>query len=443
MKSILLLGLGKSSFFFVDYFQRLDEVHLTVVSKEKAQPEMNAILQNKNITFFQLDLLKERPRLLTFIEQSDAVVSLLPSMPFINDVAQICLEKQKHFLNASYTLKTIKDLDEQVKQKGLLFLSEVGLDPGIDHMSIQKKVDEVHAQGGKFHKLISYTGGLVAPESDNNPLRYKYTWNPRNVIIAGQGTNVYLENGREVIKPYWRLFDEVEKVNIKGLNGLVGYPNRNSLTYKKLYHLPEVNTLIRGTLRYQIFCQVWHQLIRLGITDNNYTFKHLETVTHSEFTARFLSQKDKKLSIQERVAQFLGLPRENEVIETLAYLGLFEDTLLNLSSGTAAEVLQSMLTDRLQLGAEDKDMVVMHHRFEYTIDGQTFKETSFMQLEGLDKMRTAMAKTVGLPLAIATDLVLQGQCSTRGCVIPNASDIYLPVLKNLEKWGVAFEESEG
>lgn len=442
MKRILLLGLGKSSFFFVDYFHRRAEVHLTVVSKDKVQAEMNALLENKGIVFLQLDLLHERNKLITLIEQSDAVVSLLPSMPYIYDIALICLEKQKHFLNASYTLNTIKNLDEQVKKKGLLFLSEIGLDPGIDHMSIQKKVDEVHKQGGHFQKLISYTGGLVTPESDNNPLRYKYTWNPRNVIIAGQGSNVYLENGREVIKPYWRLFDEVEKIAIKGLKGLVGYPNRNSLAYKELYQIPEVNTLIRGTLRYEIFCQVWHGLIRLGITDNNHTFKNLATLTHNAFTAQFLPRRDNNVPIQVQVARFLGLPLESEVIKTLEYLGLFEDTSLKLSLGTAAEVLQSILADRLKLEDTDKDMVIMHHNFEYTISGQYFKETSFMRMEGLDKRRTAMAKTVGLPLAIATDLLLQKKFSTKGCVIPNSTDIYLPVLKALEKWGVVFDESK-
>ncbi len=444
MKKILLIGAGRSSYSLIQYLLNhaiQEDWELTVgdVNLGLAEEKVKNHFQGKAIQF-DINHAEAAER---EIAEAEVVISLLP--PFLHyKVAQSCLKFNKHLLTASYVSSEIKAMDSEAKSKGLLFLNEIGLDPGIDHLSAMQIIDKLKAEESKIIAFRSYTGGLVAPEHDNNPWHYKFTWNPRNVVLAGQGTAKYIINGQYKYVPYHRLFSHLEEISIKGYGQFEGYPNRDSLTYREVYGITHIPTLIRGTLRKKGFCQSWNVFVQLGMTDDSYVMENSESMTYREFTNSFL-QYSKTYLVEEKLAMLLGINPTDELIKKIEWLGLLGHERIGLPRATPAQILQHLLEKKWKLEAGDKDMIVMQHIFEYeTLQGEKRKLLSSLVVKGDNEQATAMAKTVGLPLGIATKLLLQGKLTgLSGVQIPVQREIYAPVLEELALFGIQFFEEEG
>lgn len=498
MKQILLFGAGKSSTALIEYFlvnALAENWWLTVVDaslemvKEKTGDSPYATALAFDIT----DDVKRR----TTVEQADIVISLMPPSLHIL-IAKDCLAAKKNLLTASYVDEQIKSLTKEVEEAGLLFLCEMGLDPGIDHMSAKKLIDEIHKDGGKINSFFSHCGGLVAPESDDNPWHYKISWNPRNVVMAGKAGAIFKQDGEIKELEYEELFAEKRYVSIPGAEPLCWYPNRDSLSYISTYGLEETATFIRTTLRHPDFIYGWKNIIDLKLTteeklyrtdgkslmqffkehmDLNGFGEWLQQRLHEQFgsTKSLLSELVNLVKLEEEAAQkgmdpveeFMmvddkgGLQKididylkisaaatlaermhdANLTLKQLFYLGMDdEETLLNLGQCSAAEVLQFAVEKKLMLQPQDKDRVVMLHEITYTKEETKYKATSSFTLKGEDSKHTAMAQTVGLPLAIATKLILNGKLAIKGLHIPINKEIYEPVLDELVQHGIQFTE---
>jgi saccharopine dehydrogenase-like NADP-dependent oxidoreductase len=320
-----------------------------------------------------------------------------------------------------------------------LLLNEIGLDPGIDHMSAMKVIDDLKSQGAEITSFKSFCGGLIHPDSDNNPWNYKFTWNPRNVILAGQGTAQYIVNDTYKYIPYHQLFKRTETLNILNAGEFEGYANRDSLSYRKSYGLEDISTMFRGTLRKKGFCRAWDIFIQLGMTSDDYKMIDSHSMKCSDFTNLFLPKNDKN-SLEENFCDYLSIPLDSEDFKKIEWLGLFSDTIIGLDNLTPAQFLQKIAESKLSLESNDKDMVVMQHQFEYLIDDSTNVLHSSLIVFGDNQINTAMAKTVGLPVAISVKLILSGAINSSGVKIPTSKDIYLPVLNELEDNGITFIE---
>lgn len=440
MKNIFIIGAGRSATTLIDYFLQHAEAldwHITVgdISEDLAQKKIGSHPRGSAIKFDVFNAGQRREE----VSKADIVVSMLPASMHM-EVAKDCLELEKHLTTASYISKEMKALNKEVEAKNLLFLNEIGLDPGIDHLSAMKLLDEIRAEGGKVEHFESFTGGLVAPESDDNPWHYKFTWNPRNVVLASQGGAVkFIHNGKYKYIPYHRVFRRTEYIDIDGYGEFEGYANRDSLSYREVYGLHDVKTLYRGTLRRPGFSRSWNAFVQLGMTDDSYVMEGSETMTHRDFVNAFLpySLTD---SVELKVRAGLLLEQDDRLMEKLRWLGLFENTPVGLKDATPAQILQHILEKKWAMKPNDRDMIVMWHKIGFVKDGQKFVTESSMVVKGEDQDHTAMAKTVGLPLAIATRMILEGKIKERGVCLPLAKDIYEPVLKELEDNGISFNE---
>jgi saccharopine dehydrogenase (NADP+, L-glutamate forming) len=359
-------------------------------------------------------------------------------------IAHDCIKYRKNMLNASYVSKEMKLLHEKARERGIILLNECGLDPGLDHMTAMKSINEIRKKGGKLIAFKSYTGGLIAPESDDNPWHYKFTWNPRNVVLAGQGSAAKFIM-RDLYKyiPYHKLFSRYELIDIDGLGTFEGYPNRDSLSYRDVYGLENIPTMLRGTLRNQGFCSSWDTFVQLGMTDDSYSIQNSESMTNREFTNSFLRYNIKD-TVEDKLCDYLKIDKNSENFNRLEWLGLFSDSPLNIKNASPASILQMILEKKWSLKKGDKDMIVMQHLIEYEMDGKIFEVKSSVVSKGDDEIQTAMSKTVGWPLAIAARMILEGVIFDKGVVVPTKEAIYLPVLKELEKMGIMFivEESQ-
>jgi saccharopine dehydrogenase-like NADP-dependent oxidoreductase len=295
---------------------------------------------------------------------------------------------------------------------------------------------------GEITSFKSFTGGLVAPESNDNPWGYKFTWNPRNVIVAGQGTAKYISKGEYKYIPYQRLFSEIEKVVVDGQGEFDGYANRDSLSYRKQYGLDAIPTLLRGTLRYKNYCTAWQVFVTLGLTDDSYKIENCENLTFAQIVESLLPSFVKGNTVAEKVADLCGLDSNGEIMKMISYTGVFENIKTNLKNVSPAQVLQYLLEQKWVLKKGDKDMIVMQHIFEYQLNGETKHLTSSLVVKGDDTTNTAMAKTVGLPLAIAARHILKGDIKLKGVQIPVIQELYQPILKELSELGIQFTESE-
>lgn len=439
MSTILVIGAGRSSSALINYL--LDQCsrnnwQLIVADMDlemaKARIGNNAVGKAVQVDIMDINSRRE------LIKESDLVISLLPAF-LHTKVARDCLEYSKHLVTASYVSSEMHELAEKARNKGLMFMGEMGLDPGIDHMSAMEKLDEIKADGGNIHSFKSYTGGLIAPESDDNPWHYKFTWNPRNVILAGQGTAQFLKNGRFKYIPYNRLFTRYDLVDIQGMGSYEMYPNRDSLLYRFAYNIEDIPTIIRGTLRHKGFCDAWNVFIRLGLTDDTYPIVNSEYLTYKEFVQAYLLD-DSNRPLVEKVADFIGVHKHSEVMKKIEWTGLFSDEKIGISNATPAKILEHLLRGKWNLKPEDKDMIIMQHEFEYTLGDKAKKLTSTMILKGENAEDTAMSKLVGLPLAIFVTLFLKGTPFSTDSSIPVKREIYAPVLKELEEHGVIFKE---
>jgi saccharopine dehydrogenase (NADP+, L-glutamate forming) len=440
MQTILIIGAGKSSSYLIDFL--LDSAGIknrkVIVADVSVKIAAEKVKSNPFALAVAIDIDNPEERL-SLIQKSDIVISMLPA--FLHPIiAKDCLTLGKHFFTASYESEELRKLAYEIKAKNLLFLNECGLDPGIDHMSAIKIIEQEKANGNEIISFKSFCGGVLAPESEDNPWKYKFTWNPRNVVLAGQGVSKYFQAGQIKCIPYHRLFGRLETVNFSQAGEFDGYANRDSLKYKTIYGLDNISTLLRGTLRRSGFCQAWDVFVQLGMTDDSYQVDFKENLTYRGFLNTFLPYHSSK-TVEEKLQEYL--PNINiDILSKMEWLGLFSDKTLPKTSGSPAAILQKILEEKWQLSPKDKDMVVLQHQFEIKGVFGSKEIISSLVCKGENQEYTAMAKTVGLPLAIAVDLFLDGKIKSRGLQIPIHQEFYNPILEALQREGVFFEEIE-
>lgn len=443
MKNITLIGAGRSASSLIKYLleQSLTYDFQLVVadqSLEIAQQKINNHPNGKAVAF-SLGQTELRQQL---IQKSDVVISMLPAFMHTT-IAEDCLAFGKHLVTASYISKEMKALDEQAKAKGLIFMNECGLDPGIDHMSAMKVIDEIREKGGKMLLFESFCGGLVAPESDTNLWNYKFTWNPRNVVLAGQGGAAkFIQEGKYKYIPYHKLFRRTEFFHVEGYGKFEGYANRDSLNYRSIYGLEDILTLYRGTIRRVGFSRAWNMFVQLGMTDDSYIMEDSENMNYREFINSFLpfSHTD---TVELKTRYMLGIEQDDEQWDMLVELDIFNpDKIVGLKEATPAQILEKILAESWKLAPEDKDMIVMYHKFGYELNGEKKQIDAKMVTIGEDQTYTAMAKTVGLPVGIVSLQILTGKIKTPGVQLPISKEVYIPVLAELAQQGVHFSETE-
>ncbi|MBJ2173473.1 saccharopine dehydrogenase NADP-binding domain-containing protein [Aureibaculum sp. A20] len=441
MRNILIIGAGRSSASLIKYLLEksvTEKLQITIadISIDLAE---SIIKNHENAKAMVLDIFDEKSRV-SAIKNADIVVSMLPAR-FHIEVAKDCITYKKNMVTASYVSDEMKALDEEVKAQGLVFMNEIGLDPGVDHMSAMKVIDRIRENDAKMLLFESFTGGLVAPESDTNLWNYKFTWNPRNVVLAGQGGAAkFIQEGTYKYIPYHKLFRRTEILNLPNVGKFEAYANRDSLKYIETYGLENILTMYRGTIRRVGFSRAWNLFVQLGMTDDSYTLEGSEHMSYREFTNSFLAYNPHD-SVELKLRSYLKIDQDDIMWEKLLELNIFDHTKkVGLKNATPAQVLQKILMDSWTLKKEDKDMIVMQHKFGYEYQNEKRQIESTMVVLGEDQTYTAMAKTVGLPVAIATLLILNKKITTPGVQIPITKEVYDPILKELESHGIVFNE---
>lgn len=441
MKNILIIGAGKSSSYLIKYLlEKSNNENLRLMIGDICTENADLMIQDhKNAKSILLDVfnLEQRQKL---IKKSDLVISMLPAR-FHVEVAKDCISFGKHMVTASYISNEMKALDKAAKKKGLVFMNEIGVDPGIDHMSAMQIIDQIKGIGGKMLLFESFTGGLVAPENDNNLWNYKFTWNPRNVVLAGQGgAAMFIQEGTYKYIPYHKLFRRTEFLNINGSGNYEAYANRDSLKYRSIYGLDGIPTMYRGTIRKVGFSRAWNIFVQLGMTDDSYTIQNSESMSYRDFVNLFLAYSPSD-SVELKLRSYLNIDQDDLMWAKLIELDLFNPTKkIKLKNATPAQILQKILEDSWTLEEKEKDMIVMQHLFGYEINGEKKQIESSLVVKGENQNYTAMAKTVGLPVAIAALKILQGEIKTPGVQLPISKEVYEPILKELKEHGVHFIE---
>ena len=443
MKNILILGAGLSTSSLIRYLLQNAESqdwHLNIVDKDINHVKKKIGDSNRAtaMSFNALDPEQRRPE----IEKADLVVSMLPAR-FHVDVAKDCVDMKKNLITPSYVSADMKSLDQAAKDAGILIMNEIGVDPGIDHMSAMRVIDHIRSIGGEMHIFESFTGGLVAPESDDNPWNYKFTWNPRNVVLAGQGGAAqFIQEGKYKYIPYTKLFRRTEIIDIEDYGLFEGYANRNSLSYRETYGIENIPTIYRGTLRRKGFSRAWDVFVQLGATDDTYTLEGSEEMTNRDFINTFLPYNEND-SVELKLRHYLKIDLDDTLWDKLVWLGIFDNKKkIGLKNATPAQMLQKILEDKWSLKPEDKDMIVMYHKFVYKKDGEFHEITSEMVNIGEDQTFTSMSNTVGIPMGICIKMMLNDQISLKGVHVPIAKEVYNPILDELESYDIKFKERD-
>ncbi|SKB54371.1 saccharopine dehydrogenase (NAD+, L-glutamate forming) [Salegentibacter holothuriorum] len=443
MKEILIIGAGKSTSVLIEHLlskAETEDLFLKIgdIDLENAK---KACGSKNRCEAFHLDVFNPESRE-NAVKNADIVISMLPAR-FHIEVAKACVKFRKNMVTASYISKEMKALDEEVKENGLIFMNEIGVDPGIDHMSAMQVIDRIRAKGGKILLFESFTGGLVAPESDTNLWNYKFTWNPRNVVVAGQGgVAKFIQEGKYKYIPYHRLFRRTELLQVEDYGKFEGYANRNSLDYMSIYGLEDVLTLYRGTIRRVGFSRAWNMFVQMGMTDDSFTIKDSENMSYRDFVNSFLPYSPTD-TVELKLRHNLKIDQDDLMWEKLLELDIFnKNKKIGIKEATPAQALQKILMDKWSLAPDDKDMIVMYHKFGYELNGKKKQIDATMVHIGKDQAETAMAKTVGLPVAIATLKILKGEITTPGVQLPIKKEVYEPILQELEKHNIIFKETE-
>ena len=438
-----MIGAGKSASYLVKYFleRSISEKLEIIIGDLDLTNAEKWTINNPNARTLKLDIFDKKSRKKA-ITGADIVVSMLPAR-FHIEVAKDCLSLGKHMVTASYVSKEMQALNEQAKSKKLVFLNEIGVDPGIDHMSAMQVIDRIRESGGNILLFESFTGGLMAPESDTNLWNYKFTWNPRNVVLAGQGGAAkFLQEGKFKYIPYHRLFRRTEFLEVDGYGRFEAYANRDSLKYKEVYGLDFIKTLYRGTIRRVGFSRAWQIFVILGLTDDSYKIPNSENMSYREFINSFLPYSPTD-SVELKLRYKLKIDQDDILWEKLEELDIFNaNKKVMLKNASPAQILQKILLDSWSLDSDDKDMIVMYHKFGYELDGEKHQIDATMVCTGEDQTFTAMAKTVGLPVGIATLAILNNKIKRYGVQIPNNKDVYEPILSELEEYGIIFKEKK-
>jgi saccharopine dehydrogenase-like NADP-dependent oxidoreductase len=441
MRKILIIGAGRSASSLIKYLLDKSEAEnllLTIADLSEALANKKTG-NHKNARAISFDVCNDEQRKQE-IQQADIVISMLPAHLHI-EVAKDCVFYKKSMITASYISEEMKSLDFQAKENQIVLMNEIGLDPGIDHMSAMKIMDEIKSKGGKIILFESFCGGLVAPESDTNLWNYKFTWNPRNVVLAGQGGAAkFIQEGTYKYIPYHKLFRRTEFLEVEGFGRFEAYANRDSLKYREVYGLDAVDTCYRGTIRRVGFSKAWDVFVQLGMTDDTYIIDDSEHMSNRDFVNLFLPYHPTD-SVEIKFRHQLKIDQDDVIWDKLLELDLFSKSVVTgLKNATPAQMLEKILSYKWTLQPEDKDMIVMYHKIGYEINGEQKQIDSTMVCLGDDQTYTAMAKTVGLPVAIATLKILNGEIQTTGVQLPISKDVYLPILEELEQYGVVFKE---
>lgn len=432
MKKILILGAGKSSSYLIkslvekaanwNFSLQIIDINTSLIPQE--------FRNLPHVTIYELPS-GDISQYESFIQGSFITISMLPASLHLS-IAKLCLSCNSHLITPSYISDEMWAMNEEVKQKNLIFLNEMGFDPGIDHMTTMEIYQKIQVQGGRLHTYKSYAGGLVAKKNDDNPWHYKFSWNPRNVILAGQGGDIkYFEKKEEVTISYAQLFHKAEKLILSNGSKFDAYANRDSAKYLSLYQWKDMDTILRGTLRYDGFCEAWSVLVNIGLTDDKMKLDNQIGLSYADFYAQFTHKNH---------TDFLS-NLKNEIKEKLIYIGLNDTTSTITQNGSPAEILQSILEKKWKLTPTDTDWIVMVHIFEYELNGKNYRLESFLSVEGQDNLYTAMAQTVGMPIVYAVDAILHGQWNSVGVHLPIDSALYLPILQKLEAIGIQFKEN--
>jgi len=441
LKSIILFGSGRSSPLLIKYLiENSADLQLDITIADK---EDNGVRQyvsaHQNCHFIKTDILEEETRA-KLVQKADLILSMVPAK-FHPLILASCIQFGKNLITPSYETQEFRELSKEINDAGILVLNELGLDPGIDHMSAMKVVDEIRNAGNQLSAFESFTGGLMAPGYDNNPWQYKFTWNPRNVVLAGQGGAVrFLHNGKFKYIPYNKVFRRTEKIEIEDFGTFEGYANRDSLSYIEKYGLQDISTIYRGTLRRPGFCRAWDLLVQLGVTDDTYIVEGSEDMTFRAFINSFLPYNPHD-SVELKLMYYLKIDQDSGLMEKLQSLGIFSNEKIGLKNASPARILEHILKKVWTMSADDRDMIVMWHKFFYkSKEGVNYQRTSSFGAIGQGSEYTAMAKTVGLPMGIAAKLILQNRIKLKGLHLPVKPEIYLPILKELEEYGIVFKD---
>ncbi len=443
MKTILILGAGLSASSLIRYFLENSEQNnwqIRVCDRDidLVKSKLNNHKNGVALSFNALVPEQRRPE----IEKADIVVSMLPAR-FHVEIAEDCISLKTNLITPSYISPEMKALDQAAKDADIVIMNEIGVDPGLDHMSAMNVIDSIQEKGGELTTFESFTGGLIAPESDNNPWNYKLTWNPRNVVLAGQGGAAkFIQEGKYKYIPYNRLFRRTEVISIDGYGDFEGYANRNSLSYRDTYGLNDIPTIYRGTLRRKGFSKAWNVFVQLGATDDTYVLENSRNMSKRDFINSFLPYHPTD-SVELKLRHQMKIDQDDPIYDKLVWLGIFDDDKYTFDKDvTPAQFLQKIIEEKWVLDPEDKDMIVMWHKFEYELNGKKHLVTSHMINIGEDQVYTSMSNTVGLPAAICGKMILNGKIKVKGVTLPIRKEIYEPILDELNKYGIHFTEKE-
>ncbi len=444
MKQILVLGAGLSSSYLISYLlERAEENNWFVtVAEKKIELAKRAVRGNAHGTAIAFDIDDSEMRA-TQINHADIVVNMLP--PHLQHVIALdCVHFSKHMISASYQTREMVRLNADANRKGIIILSEMGLDPGIDHMMSMAMIQKVRAKGGRIKSFKSYGGAIPAPDSRTNPLNYTITWNPRNVVMSGEDGAQYLEKGKIKLVPFHGVFQDSWGIDVEGIGPMEVYPNRETLAYRSVFDIKHARTIIRGTIRYPGWSETWWQIVKLGIPNEHLSIPSVEKMTYREFIELFIPVEVNGSDLEQRVASFLHINPTGQIMSNLKWLGLFSDEVIGKVGETPAEVMIDLVCKKLALQKDCRDMVILISELEasYNNSGVRKKEKTIITLieKGERNGFTAITKTVGLPVAIGVKLILNGDIPLTGCHIPTHPAVYEPVLKALKKEGLVFHK---
>ncbi len=442
MKHVLVLGAGQSAPFLIRQLLEDASRHdwfVTVADQDEdlAASRVAGHSRGTAAAFDATDL----AMLASFVKKSDVVVNFL-SPTFQHRVARTCVELGKHMVSASYRDRRVRELDKEARRTGTLLVNEVGLDPGIDHMSAMSLINDLRARGRRIVKYASYGSGVPSPDSADNPLKYAITWNPRNVVMAGEGGAQYLVDDKIKIVPYHEVFHRSWRFQVPGVGAMEAYPNRDSLSYRALYGLDESETMLRATLRYPGWSETWCQIVRLGLPNEDLRIPKLASRSWSELLEMFIPRDIAGIHLEQRIATYLGISPTGTIMQNFRWLGLFDDVATNAPGETMADAMIHLLRNKLRLGPNGRDLVILAHELVVEDDdGARERVLSVMTHAGEVNGPTAMAKTVGLPAAITVKLLLTDALPLTGSYIPTLPALYQPILTELETAGIRFAET--
>ena len=437
MKNILVLGAGKSSIVLIKYLSNLSEKFNLII--KVAALDVSYFIDNplNNVLPIELNINND-DQLNKNIMDSYLVVSMLPSFMHFK-IAKICSNIGKNLITASYLTPEIKKLNSNFLKRNTFLMMEMGLDPGIDHMSAMKIIHKLE-NNYELKSFESYTGGLLTPNSKSyNPWNYKFTWNPKNVVLAGSQGATYFKNNKEVKLSYDEIFNKINLVQIPKLGVFEGYANRDSMKYIDIYNLKNIKTIFRGTLRNRGFCSAWNLLIKLGLTDDKTIIHKPFNMTHGNFSRSKVFQNQKG-EIKELLSSKFNVKKNSLEIKCLDWLELFSDKLIGTKNGTYADILLDILSKKWKIKKNETDRVIMVHRFKYLKNKRVKNLISYFYIDGKDEIETAMAQTVGLPIGIFIKLFLMNKINLKGIHLPINEEIYNPILNELNTIGINFKE---